>query len=47
MSFLAPFLATLGTTLLPRAVSWIGKKIGNSAVGQLAGSITAKNPQLA
>ena len=45
MSFLVPFLATLGTNLLPRAVSWIGKKIGNSAVGQIAGSIAAKNPR--
>lgn len=44
MSFLIPALATLGTTVLPKAISWIGKKISGTFLGNAASSVIKQNP---
>lgn len=45
MSFLLPILSTLGGTLLPKAISWIGKKISGTPLGNVASHIS-KNPTI-
>lgn len=44
MSFLAPLITTLGSTLLPKAISWIGKKMNGSPLGNVASHIMKNNP---
>lgn len=42
MSFLVPLLTTLGSTLIPKALSWVGRKMSGNPIGNIA-SHMAKN----
>ena len=46
MSFLLPTLSILGQTLLPKAISWIGRKLNGTALGNTASHIIRQNPNL-
>ena len=46
MSFLLPVLGALGSTLLPKAISWIGKKLNGTSLGNAASNIIGRNDHL-
>lgn len=46
MSFLGPLISILGGTLIPKAVSWIGKKVMGSPIGNIASHISKNDPYL-
>ncbi len=39
MSFLTPLLATLGSSLINKASSWIGKKLNGTFLGNVASHV--------
>lgn len=39
MSFLVPLLASLGSTFIPKAINWIGKKLSGSPLGNVASHV--------
>ena len=45
MAFLLPIIGSLASSVIPYAVSWIGKKIAGTALGNAASHHMAKNPQ--
>lgn len=39
MAFLGPLLGTIGSAVIPQAISWLGKKLSGSPVGNVASHI--------
>lgn len=46
MAFLGGLLTSIGSALIPQAISWVGKKLGGSPLGNVASHLVDRNPGL-